>query len=502
MRFSDALKIAWTKFRARKVRTSLSAIITALVLTMLVGVAFGFNGMRNSISDVDGLSTDKSVVRVNYISEGGSFFGSSPEEFAPRQQIDIAKERFTDYNIVKISSTGGEILSGSLNDITVNGKALDSNSFLGSDKGSFSVSSRPDEYLQKNLYEGQAATVGESGSIPLFLSTNSLKALEGVDLSNKTNEEKITLMSGLFKDYEGKELVVESTDAPGEKLTFTVVGYSPADSLFENFFLGGSSYIPESVLTDELKEQIVDFSDSSSFGFGSEGGPFGPFFPEDGPIEISGNSISDSSESNIEDRFSSGPLIIELSDEEELKKFINNESCGRSGDYTNCTELTIMGNAVLEFDEEFKTIWGFLKYIVYFFAGVATIFIFLTTSKVISESTVETGVFRAMGAKRLDIAKIYLLYTLIITSFAYLLSIIIGLIVMLIVTAKQAGGLSELITNITGSYANVPEVSLIGFNPKHLALIWLTSVVVGLVGGIIPILGNVFKDPIKAMRSE
>lgn len=107
-----------------------------------------------------------------------------------------------------------------------------------------------------------------------------------------------------------------------------------------------------------------------------------------------------------------------------------------------------------------------------------------------------------MGAKRIDIAQIYFIYTAIITTFAYFIALLLSLLLMGLVTLNQGQNLSVLITNITGNYANPVSVSFIGFNVVHLLGILLLAILVGLIGGLLPIMRNVTIDPIKAMRTE
>jgi hypothetical protein len=135
-------------------------------------------------------------------------------------------------------------------------------------------------------------------------------------------------------------------------------------------------------------------------------------------------------------------------------------------------------------------------------AAIGAVIMMGTVGRLITDSRRETAVFRALGAKRLDIAQIYLLYTAILS--------------LLISIFAVAGGslLAVLAQHHYGAGATVQ--ALIAFNARDLSQIfglytfYLPDMLllVGLALGIglgsiaIPLIRNVRRNPIRDMRDD
>jgi ABC-type antimicrobial peptide transport system permease subunit len=144
----------------------------------------------------------------------------------------------------------------------------------------------------------------------------------------------------------------------------------------------------------------------------------------------------------------------------------------------------------------------FLRILLLVIAGLCAIIMMGTVGKIIADSRKETSVFRAVGAKRLDIAQVYLLYAGTLAALAFLVSLVLGLAAALLVNAKFSGDLS-----VQAVLAfNSPDVNkvfhLIGFNALDLVGIFAFAVATGLISAFIPLLTNLRRNPIKDMREE
>lgn len=499
MRLSDASKIAWTKFRARKLRTIVTSIITAIMLTILVGLSMAYTGVRNSIKDINGLNSDRSLAIVEDFSfEFNEEFNDEAFEQALKDKVITtpaqAIAKYPGHEIIKVHQNNQLFNTFELN-AEVDGKSLNDNSnqdfFFEGNSNSISFNLRSTELLEDKLFDGQSLEF-KDGIIPVFFDTQSLEIIAGVDYDKQDTAERIKNIGALVEKYKGQVIEFSSSTDQEAELKLRFVGLSPVDSIFEGAFgLVKGVFIPESLTEDERVKELINGFYNASVSFNDQ------FVPDSaGDKPGVGGEVGDLFELNL----ANPRTIFEFSNDKELSNFKNEYNCNNFN--STCTNTAIIGDAVLEFDEEIGSIWNFLRYVVLFFFLVATVFLFFTTSKIIGDSRKETGVFRAMGAKRLDIAKIYTFYTLIITTTAYLLSISFATFVMLFINSKSADDLSEVATKATSSFGEAVDITFLGYSPKYLFYIWLVSIAVGLVGSALPIVRNVMIDPIKAMRSE
>jgi hypothetical protein len=125
-----------------------------------------------------------------------------------------------------------------------------------------------------------------------------------------------------------------------------------------------------------------------------------------------------------------------------------------------------------------------------------------TIGKIIADSRKETSVFRAVGAKRLDIAQIYLLYTLILASLSFLIAGTIGLAGALYVNATYSPALSAQAVLAFNSHNLGKTFTLIGLNPLDFLKIYGFVLAVSLISASVPLSSNLSRNPVKDMREE
>ncbi|HEY5806022.1 MAG TPA: ABC transporter permease [Candidatus Saccharimonadales bacterium] len=135
-------------------------------------------------------------------------------------------------------------------------------------------------------------------------------------------------------------------------------------------------------------------------------------------------------------------------------------------------------------------------------AGIACLIMMGIVGKMVADSRRETAVFRAIGAKKLDIAQIYLLYTvyvsLLISSFALLL----GFGFALLVHARW----SEEVTQHALLAYNLQDINkvfyLYGLNFSQTMLLIGVTVAACLLSAAIPIVRSLRRNPIRDMRDD
>lgn len=136
------------------------------------------------------------------------------------------------------------------------------------------------------------------------------------------------------------------------------------------------------------------------------------------------------------------------------------------------------------------------------FAVIAALILMGTVGRIIADSRRETAVFRAIGAKRLDIAQIYITYSLMIAVLIILVSSLIGLVLSQFIDSRYSDALtisSLLAFNVT-DYSK--HFNMIFMHPRD--MLFIGAVVVGatLLAASIPLLTNIRRNPIRDMRDE
>ena len=134
--------------------------------------------------------------------------------------------------------------------------------------------------------------------------------------------------------------------------------------------------------------------------------------------------------------------------------------------------------------------------------GVAAFILMLTISRTVADSRKESAIFRALGATRLDIAQIYVMYTLLLAGLIALFAIVAGLI--------GAGAIDVLYSadfSTAAHYIIMPRdlnttFQLFTFDPLIIALAAVSIVAAALIGSILPLVRNTRRNPMKDMRDE
>lgn len=133
---------------------------------------------------------------------------------------------------------------------------------------------------------------------------------------------------------------------------------------------------------------------------------------------------------------------------------------------------------------------------------IAMIILSLTMARVMSDSRHETAIFRAVGARRGDVAKIYLSYSLIIAVRIIIISLVFGAIISLSLNSVYSEKLTILTKLSYGLFNQDLTFKLFAIEPLWLAVLALTIVVMSLVAVIPPMLRNIVRNPIKDIKDQ
>ncbi|PID30529.1 hypothetical protein CR983_02645 [Candidatus Saccharibacteria bacterium] len=218
--------------------------------------------------------------------------------------------------------------------------------------------------------------------------------------------------------------------------------------------------------------------------------------------------LFDSQESAYEmNEYARQSSTVRFGSRADAARFITEQSCQNDGLWIEkCPDdrpliLSAYGTnymAIREFSEFTRPIFMTIFIIL---ATVAGIIIMAMMGRVMAENRRETAVFRAIGATRLDIAKVYLLYALATAICIALFACLLGLMI--------SGTLEILYAARATDYAQLAFGVLdqnIGFHFVAIPLVaWfiLAGVVaLGVIGVLPALLRNLRRNPISDMRDE
>jgi hypothetical protein len=220
--------------------------------------------------------------------------------------------------------------------------------------------------------------------------------------------------------------------------------------------------------------------------------------------------------------FGSRPtMYAEFKDSKGAKTFIDKASCspefetmmmgGGAGivdPYKECNEqgklysLSAYGSNSLALEDtkrEFGKFFGIGALVV---AAIGSIIMMGTVGRMIADSRRETAVFRAIGAKRFDIAQIYLVYTFLVSLLISIFAVTGGIILAILFQNRYAEGLTVQALVAYNAQDLDKTFSLFSLYLPDILLLVGLAVGISLISVSIPLLRNVRRNPIRDMRDE
>lgn len=160
------------------------------------------------------------------------------------------------------------------------------------------------------------------------------------------------------------------------------------------------------------------------------------------------------------------------------------------------------GSSSLALDELQKGFSKVLRIAALVVVVIAGLIMMGTLGRIIADARRETAVFRAIGAKRLDIAQVYVTYTLAVSILIIGVSIAIGF--MLAQIAQSRFGARFTVSSLLAYNARdlTRQFYLYAWNSKDMLLITASALGAGLISTIFPLIRNLRRNPIRDMRDE
>ena len=198
---------------------------------------------------------------------------------------------------------------------------------------------------------------------------------------------------------------------------------------------------------------------------------------------------------------------VEFANSSDAQKFIDEQSCKVQRDST-CQPAGREYQATLAFsnsaalDDMQRLAWQWFDYLIFGVITLAAIVMWITIGRTVADGRHETAVFRAIGFKRLDIAVIYILYTVILSLLVAVFAACIGWTGAYSIDKYFALELTAQAQYGFGGLDLSKEVRLIGFNWQQLSIILIACFATGMLSMLLPLVRNVRRSPIRDMREE
>lgn len=198
--------------------------------------------------------------------------------------------------------------------------------------------------------------------------------------------------------------------------------------------------------------------------------------------------------------------FIEFASAKDAREFIKHESC-TGGTFGYCATdshpfmLTAYGSNSLALKDIQNKFIDIFKIAVLVVTAFAAVILSGTVGRMIADSRRETALFRAIGAKRLDIVTIYAVYTLMLSTLITLFSLTVGILAAFIFDQHFS-----LVTTVQAQLAYGAAGTSTEFHffkvTSAVLLIVASILIAGLLSMILPLLRNIRRNPINDLRDE
>jgi hypothetical protein len=280
---------------------------------------------------------------------------------------------------------------------------------------------------------------------------------------------------------DGHKPLFPVVSAPGpvtQMITIKVVGfvptmeYGPGGDIFSSFFSGVNTWPAQYPLL--LPQTVVDQQ---------------PYLTEQ-----PGGS---------QQLFGTGSLFFDFDTRAEQKQFVELAGCtGNACNKGDSWTLQPFGSVKTSLEGVFKTLANVVRWVALGIAILASILVMLTIGKLISDDRREIAVFRALGARQLDIAQIYFTYGVMLAGSALLAAFIFGVVGALAFSHYFAGRFDMALVQAVGAYQQPGHSTLVAVQPVWLLLTMLVLFAAAMLGVAVPVLLSRRRNLVTIMREE
>lgn len=202
---------------------------------------------------------------------------------------------------------------------------------------------------------------------------------------------------------------------------------------------------------------------------------------------------------------------------DDAKEFIKNTTCDTQNQsmyelpttgFDPCVDkgkpfyIYPFGNNAGAVEELRRIFWQGAKYAVLVVMVLASLILMGNVGKIIADSRRETAVFRALGAKRFDIAQIYMTYSFLLAVLLFACAVIIGFAGAYWFDARLSPAMSVAAVLAYNAADVTKQFHLIMFDARLLTGIFVLILIAAFISTVVPLFGNLRRNPIKDMRDE
>ena len=197
------------------------------------------------------------------------------------------------------------------------------------------------------------------------------------------------------------------------------------------------------------------------------------------------------------------PRVLEFSSVAKARAFLDNEACPELNDKCNKQfAANPYGSNYLILDEIGKLFNQIASVALPTVLGLAIIIIWFTVSRIIAENRKETAIYRAMGAKRRDIACIYIIYVLIVALRIVIASLILGIATAFAIANTYGKNLTDTAATAFGTVGSAPQFSVFSLESPIIIAVVSSIFIVSLISSIQPLLRNMRRNPVQDIRDN
>ena len=199
--------------------------------------------------------------------------------------------------------------------------------------------------------------------------------------------------------------------------------------------------------------------------------------------------------------------FVEFATAKDAQKFIDEQSCRTQYDGTckpsgrlYMADLVFSNSSAIDDIQRQARIW--LHYAMLAVIVLAVVIMWITVGRTIVDGRHETAIFRVIGFKRVDIASIYIVYTILLSLLVTTCAFGLGIIGAHLLDSQFAPGLTAQAQYGFNELSSAKRISLVGYDWHQLGLIAIICLATGLLSVVLPLIRNVRRSPIRDMREE
>jgi hypothetical protein len=491
MKLTDALAIASTKFKTRKVRNAFAAFAVSLGMIIIFAFLFGVAGVLDfgkkvfvdSLSDRHFALSTFSTGYVEVDESGKPLLDGveSPQLPAGATDSEVWKSEHAEHPMKgvfhqrRIGGPGGSGF-GLREDGLEGEQASESKRSL--ETFGLSVFATDPVFVTDFVYEGHSLDATVNGAIPIIIPRSIL--LNDFYVFGQDNAQQLM--------YE--EAKKRAAEIVGKTFTLTRVIYGPEKAEYE---------------PTDVKVAVVGVASDSFFST--------PLYETYGIIIPNWAESHSDALKTLFTQYDEWRVLSEFATEEGRDAFVKAEEekygFGMFGpmvteESASETVAPYTISVPTRF-QAFAEMVNFFRSVAFgvggFFLAISAIFIMTTLGKIIADSRKEIGIFRAVGAQKRDVKKIYFGYAWLLVTGGYVIGFVIAVILDLVASWKWGGDVFYQLMNaaIVTDIAQ-PAFMFLRITPLSMLGLYAGMMLVGVLASALPIRRASKIDPIKVLK--